>query len=392
MKRLIKNNFLYYRKSRTKIIISICFVLSFFVMVFVYDRLELDEILLVNRRREQIAVVDYEKFDFEDEYLNELVGNLNSLESGYFFLHASGRMNYELTPYRHQMNQTILAIYEHLGDQQDVLTVPGKSLDTLKVEGQKLDYLQNHLIADDFSKYTITAANFPSKVFEGPFLFVILVFALILFYDLFSKDFDLKTYRTVYSSTDSRQKIVLSKIVFALLYFTALIIISILFLRIYLLLIKRSGYNVIPSRAGSLLHPRIMNLNFLSFISREPILITVPTYLYNFISVIYGLSLIYLWISFISLLSFKLKSSNNTLIISTYSLFAIYASNESILRNYLIYFLPIVAFDYHSSLSGEHPMNIMMMFIINIVLTLVIHSLLNKNLNTMDLLDGNHND
>lgn len=44
-------------------------------MVFVYDRLESDEILLVNRRREQMSVIDYDKFGF--------------LESSFFlFMHS----------------------------------------------------------------------------------------------------------------------------------------------------------------------------------------------------------------------------------------------------------------------------------------------------------------
>lgn len=355
MKRLIVNNFLYYFKSKTKLFISIAFVLSFFVMLNVYDQLEAVEIKY-EAYQYRNASQDYHPSLVEDIYLEsvdheemvELVRKIYHSHGDYAFLLSSGKTNYHLTPQRQDLNQSFIDFYDLVGEENLNLFPSFPDIEKLRFEQGRYDLLMKHLIADDFNAYTLTAANSVSRIFEGFFLLVLMVFSLLLFHDLFSKDFDSKTYRHLYTTPHTRIRIVLSKLLFALLYLLFLLFVSTLLLVIVLLLIRRNEYNVVPTRIGDLRHLKLVNSNILSTFNHQLVYGLASNLSLNILSFLTGMSLLTLWLVLISYLSFKLKSSNNSLIVGIYILISIFAINLTPVKDLFTYVFPLFGFEYRS--------------------------------------------
>lgn len=289
-------------------------------------------------------------------YLTKVSSEYSELLSGYSTLHAGGRMNVELTPYRHDINKFKLDIIEKFGYEDSKIILNLKEYETesyLRAEQVRYEKLLSVMTADDFNNYTVTVANYPGKAVEGYMLFVIMVFVLALFYDLFSKDFEFNTYRTVYTEPHTRKSIVNSKILFAILYTVLLIGIGMLITTLYLLFSKRIGYNIISNRIGYMFHPVLINTNIFSMFGHEPIYSTVPVILKNIVMLIVGLSLVYLWIQCILYLSLKSKSSATTLTISVFVLMAAFFVNLTNFKDILSFLIPIFGFNFNKFFDGS---------------------------------------
>lgn len=423
MKRLIKNNLIYYFNSGAKVLLSIIFVLSFIGLIFVYDNLELNMIKgeanpirlktytlnglcysYLEFKDIEIIINEYGELVSDDKELNEKCQTLNGIGfaladalSSYATLHAGGRMNIELTPLRLEINRLELELYA-LGGEDFANSVLGdtnydNAFEYKLVEQKRLEKLMPTLTPDNFNRYTITLANYPSKIFEGLSLFVIFTLLLLLFHDLFSKDFETDTYRYLYSLPYTRKKIVLSKILFSFIYTLGLIFLGILVGSVYLLFVTRTGYNVLRLRHGYLLHPVIININPFTILGASPKYAIVSTLTNNLITFITGFSLIGLWLLIINTLSFKLKSSASTLTISTFILLTIFFVDQTRLANLFAYFIPLFGFNFTESLINPKNINIMYLIIMSSIFTYLLLSFLTHDINDEDFLgSGEHND
>lgn len=325
------------------------------------------------------------------ELSSEMADRLSSFAS----LYAGGRMNVELTPYRYEINTMRLRIYDLLGE-EDALTIlefeNPNSYEYVLKEQKRLEILMDSATPDDFNEYTVTIANYPSRALEGLMLFVILVFALLLFYDLFAKDFDAQTYRTIFTEPYSRKTIIQSKVFFAVIYLFLLIIIGMLSVTIYLLFVRRIGYNVLSTRFGYMLHPTLMNINILSLIGREPTYIILPALAVNIISIMTGVALLSVWIMATLTMSYKLKSSASTLTIGVFVLLAIFFINFTPLKDAFSYIVPLFGFNYTRMITGESPLVIIYIIILSIVFQGILAKIIYKDSDNSDLLGGDSHD
>lgn len=423
MKRLIKNNFIYYFNSSAKLLLSITFVLSFIGMIFIYDSFELNMIKAkANKIRLQSYNLnglcssyldslniepiynDYGELVTEDENLNSKCAMINetgfklaNVMGSYATLHSGGRMNVELTPFRLEINRLELELYDLLGEDvaNSVLDVSDydNALQHKLVEQKRLEKLISNLTPDYFNKYTTTLANYPSKVFEGLSLLSILTFLLLLFYDLFSKDFETGTYRHIYSLPYSRKKIVLSKIIFTFIYTLGLIIVGIILGSLYLFFATRTGYNVVAMRHGYILHPVIVNINPFTIFGAFPKYIIISTLVNNIITFFTGFFLIGLWLILISTISFKLKSSASTLTIGTFVLLVVFFIDQTQYTNLFAYFMPLFGFNFTEALINPKNINVLYLIIISFLISYLLLKLLTKHLDSSDFLkSGEHND
>lgn len=443
MKRLIQNNFLYYFKNKTKLFISLAFIASFIMMLFVYDNFELNQITknadmyrmqsysyqdvwsnyvkeVFPKEEEMIfwneveAIIDEDGFsgnflgysyDGDNQKIQEQVvivnrlieitNELGSTVNGFASLHAGGRMNVELTPYRHEINKRVLEIYDLVGEETANKILSFREPEThhyVAKEQERLDALLESATPDDFNEYTVTIANYPSKALEGYTLFVIFVFVLMLFYDLFSKDFDFQTYRTIYTEPYPRKTVIKSKIYFAILYTLLLIVIGMLSVVIYLLFTRRMGYNVLSTRFGYMLHPVLINVNILSIFNASPTYIILPMIVKNLLAIIIASGLITVWLLLVLTMSFKTKSSPTTLTISVFILLALFFINLTPLKDIFILIFPLFGFNFERIFNGNSPVNIYYIILSVIVYRGIISYILNKSLNDGDLLGGDNHD
>lgn len=425
MKTLIKNEFLYYQKNSSKLVLSILFILSFFVMLNVYDNFELQEINkeshILRREANEVEFPNinsqkiyniYNKMyqqEYDDsieitpaeialleeyEQMNAITNETGTLFRDFATLHARGRMNQELTPYREIIYRNILEIYQKsakLSDDDSYLLDRYQDIPLLKIKHQQALKLLDSETPDNFNYYTTTFANYPSKVFEGSMLLVTLVIVLLLFYDLFSKDFEHLTYKTIYTNPYPRNKIIKAKLLFAILYTLLLITIGIVIVSVYLLFVRRSGYNVLDNRQGFIFHPEIINVNPLTILNQKPIYILIPVILKNIISILLGLSIIILWILLIVNISFKLKSSNSTLTILTFALIATFFINSFNFNTLFQYIFPIFAYPFDNIIVGLEPINMYYLFIVTNLYNYFLYKYINRDISKMDLLDGDYN-
>ena len=441
MKRLIENNFLYYTKNLTKIFLSIAFILSFISVVFVYDNLELNQIkreagalrlqstgsdsgLLIRALAEQndfdiegtelseklyfylysdTEFYNGETFQLTEEDLkvlvpikeiNEIHNQIGILQNGLSSLHEGGRMNIELTSFRSEISKKYAELADILGWEvvAEYANDGAHTAAYLEADHNRLMKLVESNTPDYFNKYTVTATNYPSKVFEGLSLFTILVFVLLLFYDLFSKDFDYDTYRTIFTEPYTRKTIIQSKLVFAFLYTGFLILIGMGITLLYLMIVKRVGYNILPSRVGYLLHPVLININPFTMIGLKELYIVVPVLVLNVLTIIVGGLLISLWIMFVSGLSFKLKSSSSTLTISTFILLAVFFISLTPFDTYFTLFMPLFGFTYEAYMQHQSFMNVIYLIVLTLVYIFVINKVFMKDITGIDLLGGDAND
>lgn len=454
MKQLIKTDYIYYLKSKTKLILSIAFILSFIGVIFFYDSMELSEIKDASNyyrsqsylhRHNSVNTEDFWKeftdvygspyagyTEFGDPIIDESVhefwrseegiNTLSRLEmmgnnlwnasyemyetlNAYATLHAGGRMNVELTSYRYEINRQEIQLYEIIlnsGLEKATVEFVNELMakeafdiapyEELLKERDRIELLNSTNTPDNFNYYTITNANYLSKVFEGLSLFIILTFILVLFYDLFAKDFDTRAYRTIFSSPFPRSKIILAKLIFAFTYTVILISIGMLIAATYMMLQKRVGYNVLMHRRGYALHPVYINLNPLSFITQKPKLFLAPMIMKDIISLVTGLSIIGLWISLINFTSFKLKSSSSTLTIGLFVLLSVFFVNFIDLRVTLTYIFPIFGFGFDYILNGEVGLNFIYIIIVNCILIFLLNKFFFKDILVSDILDGDSND
>lgn len=429
MKRLITNNFLYYFKSLSKVILSIAFVLSFIGIVFVYDNLELSVIksqagpYRTNSSSRELYGIrqDYLKqyaldnnIDNLEELYNsdnisleheELMININSLDSliselsetlnGFSSLHAGGRMNLELTPYRLKISDLYVELAEIVGWENLIKSVeikPTDSINYFKAENKRLHKLELSQTPDYFNDYTVTVTNYPSKALEGLGLFTIFIFILFLFYDLFSKDFDYDTYRTIFTEPYSRKTIIKSRLAFAFLYTIILILIGMLITIVYLSVQKRVGYNVHPSRMGYILHPVLLNINPLVLFNLEPVYLVVPVIIKNIITILISGLLITLFLLFVCGLSFKLKSSASTLTISSFILISLIFVFFIKFDPYISLIIPLFGFGFNSYFSGYSFISIFYLIILTLIYIKFVNKVLFKDISNIDMLGGDDND
>lgn len=449
MKYLLKSDLLYYVKNKTKLVLSIAFIFSFLGIIFLYDNLELSEIKKEYQKLRYYPVIlnheftpvydlwnNYENkyglpYNFEDsddfvlhefwstEYgiqtkekiealddeVYQTTDELREMYTSYATLHAGGRMNVELTLYRQEINRLQIKLYElfHTSDidflDDNFLAKMDEnrpyffdSYDNLLLEKDRLQVLGDTSTPDDFNYYTITNSNYLSKVFEGLSLFIILVFILALFYDLFSKDFVTRGYITLFSSPYPRSKIILSKLLFGVLYSLFLITIGITIASLYMFIQTRIGYNIVPKRHGYILHPVFMNTSIFSFLTNKVSITIVPMLFKNIVSLITGISLIGLWISIINYISFKLKSSSSTLTIGVFALLAVFFINFTPTRTALSYVFPIFAYNFDYILKGEVGLNFIYLIVLSIILSVLLNKYFFKDILTTDILDGDSND
>ena len=426
MKTLIKNEFFYYKKNKTKLILSILFVISFFIMLFVYDNMELNAIskkasTFRNYSRNvqfHVLDIDYDIYDkyyhylynpnFKEEmseeeltlikklnHLDEIQMELSELFTNYATLYSGGRMNLELTPYRNLISENVLKYYaavESIVENDKAYILEDYSdIDLVNIEYKKYEKLLDSETPDNFNYYSITMMNYPSKVFEGYMLLIILVFMLLLFYDLFSKDFETLTYKTIYTTPYDRNTIIKSKIIFAFLYTLLLLLIGISSVSIYLLLYKRVGYNVLASRVGYIFHPEIININPLSIITNKPIYILIPIIFKNIISIILGVSIILFWLLLILNISLKIKASNSTITILTFVLIMIFFVSNFNVTKHLKLIFPLFAYNFDENIIGTQAINMYYIFILTNTLNYILYKYINTDISNIDLLDGEYN-
>lgn len=445
MKRLILNNFIYYKTSKTKLFISFAFIISFFFMLNVYDELELQTIRSQSDhfRVESYSVNLLDSYiDFKDEQLNtlnfwdevypvyepipgdlfngqeflgyfydgdnqeilehlaiikelrEIESPLSSLLNDYSTLYSGGRMNVELTPYRYEINKIRLELLELVGEETTLHLLSFESPQSenlIRANQIRYEKLMNAQTPDDFNQYTVTFHNYPGKVFEGYMLFVILIFVLLLFYDLFSKDFEYDTYRTIYSSAYPRETIVKSKLAFSLIYTFILISIGMIITMIFLLLSKRIGYNVVASRVGYLFHPTLLNVNILSVLGQDAHYLVIPVIVKNLIVIFTGFLMIYMCLQGILYLSLKTKSSSTTLTVGVFILLASFFAGITSLKNVGSFVIPLFGFNFNSFIEGSSLMNIVYLILLLIIYNIVLSKIF-KTAYTTDLLGGDHHD
>lgn len=373
--------------------------MSFFVMLNIYDDTELkmnnveaykvrDDALNFHPQIFQHMVIE----NIPKDFLEQAGRDVFNAYGDYSFLLSAGRSNYFLTPQRQQLNQSLINLYDVLGEElyNDFAAAP--PIEYLHLQKERYDSLMHYLIADDFNHYTVSAANSFSKIFEGNFLLMIMIFSLLLFHDLFAKDFDTKTYRHLYTTTHSRSKIIISKLLFALIYMTLLIGIATILLIGFLFITKRHEYETIASRVGDLRHLKIVNTNWRSTFNKTIILGLMSHAALNVMSAAVGMSFIMLWMIIVIFLSFKLKSANNTLVIGTYGIIAFFAINLTSLRDGFTFIFPLFGYQYSNFIYGDSIIHVTYVFILNILFSIMLLFIFLRNANTIDLLDGDHND
>ncbi|NLA52607.1 MAG: ABC transporter permease subunit, partial [Alcaligenaceae bacterium] len=248
------------------------------------------------------------------------------------------------------------------------------------------------LTADDFNKYTITANNLVSNVFQGYFLLTVLTFILLLFYDLFSKDYDHRTYQILFSEPIERKTIFQSKVVFALIYSLALILIVCLMTFIYLLTVRRMGYNIIPDRIGYIFHPVLVNINPLTVFGMSPKLVILPMIINNLLALLTGSSIIVFWILLILTVSFKLRSSSNTLTASVFLIIATFFISLIPVSIIFEYVFPISNFRFYDSLRGLSNINFIYIWLLSALWSYLTYRFYIKDVETIDILGGDYND
>lgn len=423
MRKIIKNEFTYYLKNYSKLFLSLLLIFSFFLLLMGYDKFELDTIkkepAILRKELASAPFNNHSYLDFDyiikqwDQVYDpsityepetqgiidlmkesyDIYNELGNLYSGYITLHHGGRMNLELTAYRDLIYSNLIKLYEieeELGNPDLKMIDRFDDLDHLKLESERLNILKESETPDDFNYYTVTLSNYPSKVFEGLMLFVILIILLLLFYDLISKDFENLTYKNIYTTPIKRNKIIFGKLMFAFLYSVLLITLGIILVSLYLLFVRRIGYNVLSNRLGYILHPQIINLNYtLGF--NNIVTYTIVSQLFkNIISIILGISLIIFWILLIVYLSFKLKSSNSNLTILTFLLISIYFVNSFDFKKYFQYVFPIFNFNFELSIIGDNPISVIYIFVLTSIYNIVLFILINRDISKIDLLDGEY--
>lgn len=441
MKRLIQNNFLYYTKNFTKLFLSVAFILSFISVIFLYDGLELNQIrreaggyrlqsmgkggqsiqeAYKEQNKEAFEGLDIENalyfFLYGDDYwydgevidlteeqitllsplkeIHNIEVQIGILQNGLSTLHEGGRMNVELTSYRSEISKHYAELAEFVGWDAVAADVENGEFTGayLKANHKRLMKLAQSNTPDYFNQYTVTATNYPSRVFEGLSLFTILVFVLLLFYDLFAKDFDFDTYRLIFSEPFTRKEIIQSKMIFAFLYTTILILIGVSISLLYLIIKQRTGYNVLPSRVGYLFHPVLLNINPLTMFGAKELYLVLPVLVINLVTLISGGALISLWIIFISGLSFKLKSSSSTLTITTFILIAVFFINITPFAKYFAMFIPIFGFNFENYMHYKSVMNVIYLLVLTLVYIYISNKVLFKDITGIDILGGGAND
>lgn len=439
MKTLILNDFRYYFKNKTKLLLTILFILFFVGGIKLYDTLELKELreeaVYVKKKsfyfyeltetlkyEEMIKLAErsgkpieyWQDYDNEDQLTEEIYGkglpfesafHIHNISAAYASTIYNDRMNLELTPYRLEILSSELELLNQLNDEDRLKTLDvifktkfsdefeiDESLKQAHLEKERLSKLLDTLTPDDFNKYTLTNSNLTGKVFEGYYLMGILIFILILFYDLISKDFDNDSYRTLYSGPYKRSLIIKSKIAFSLIYTLICIVLGLFLAHLVLFFSKTVSYNVLSHRHGYILHPTIMNLEFLSPFKSSLSQIIVPVFVQSIVSVILGSLMITSFMLLIHYLSFKLKSSSSTLTLLSFLLLVLFFINMTEVKNLLAILVPLFAFSYSSILHGEAYVNVYLLILMSIVWIILITKFIFKDLDTMDLLGGDHND
>lgn len=435
MKKLIKNNFIYYTRSIPKILISIAFIISLLSMLKLYDNLEVfNNAKLVNETRflsdakltkayqevnsDYLEEIDYSTFlytrynhfgervdnnatreqleqerEFDKLALIEM--NYSKLRDDLATIYGGGRMSYGLTFNRLSTAQVYLEIYDNFEisiAENAISQNYNLKEDYIRQEVKRLTILNNSNTPDDFNEYTVTFSNLLSKMFDSLFLFTILVFSLLLYYDLFSKDYHYKTYRLVFSEGYSRYEIILSKILFAILYTMLLITMGLLLISINLIMTKRVGYNVNPSRMGYIFHPYIINVNPLTIFNFKPLYIIIPAIVKNIIVMISGTLIITMWILLISTISFKSKSSSTTLTMGVFILLTMLFTNFTFIKYYVGLIVPLYAFNIERFMNGISKSNFIIVILTSIAYSYILFKVITKNIDTIDLLDGDSND
>lgn len=447
MRALLKNDYLYYTRNKTKLLLSIVFIISFLFVVIYYDRQEVklnkenaielrvesykyrrlarEREVILDLYREKYGSIVYDMMQniyFADDFWfskdgEDLLNKINTIQkelststedlynmyNDFSSSLQDGLQNKNTTEHRLKIvNQQIL-IYDLLNNssldlvdenfiQQYFSNTSAYSYNDAHIEKQRLDILKETNTPDDTNYFAITNSNYGTKVFEGFSLFIILVFILLLFYDLFAKDFDTNVYRTLYSSPFKRSKIILSKLIFAFGYTFFLIICGVLISHVFIFIQRPTGFEIVGNRYGFIMHPHLINLNPLSLITKNETLTITSLLLKNIITLLTGTSIIVLWISLINIVSFKLKSSSSTLTIGVFTLLALYVVNMFSVRELFTFILPIFGFNYDYILSSTTTLNFYYIIIVSIIYVGIIHIYLLKDILTMDILDGDSND
>lgn len=406
MKKLIFNEFLYYLKNPFKLLISIAIILSFPLVYNEYTNLEKAKLKeesnqLVNTQAlnstfNSNLVYNYfelETFDFDN--LDELANIQGLLQnySGGLITQINGNMNVQISSFRYEIMKLYDEVYQLLGDDAYYVLKDNHqySHNYILSEIERLEVLVNNNWVDEYNEHSITLANYPSRIYEGFSLFVILALTMLLFYDLFSKDFENETYKTIYTMPIKRSKIVLSKLLFSLLYLFTLLIIGQIIVSIYLIFYHTNAYNLLSNKHGNILHPSLININSLISFNNNAKYIMIPDYLKDIIYILIGSSLIILWISFLNIISIKSKSSSTSLSIGVFVLFMSYALN--LLNISIIKILiPISAYNYHPILSSENSFNLIYSLIMSVFYIIIFNYLLFKSIDTSDFTNTFGND
>ncbi len=398
MKKLIFNEFLYYLKNPFKLLISIAIILSFPLVYNQYSKIEKTELKKASNQYVKIQSINstfnsnliqnyFNLASFDHSKLDELTRIQGLLQnySGGLVTQINGNMNVQLSSFRYEIMKLYDEIYQLIGDDAALLLSDNHdySYEYIQSELERLSILVNNNWVDEYYEYTITLANYPSRVFEGLSLFTILALTLLLFYDLFSKDFENETYKTIYTMPIKRSKIVLSKLLFSILYLFGLLLIGQIITSIYLIFYHTNAYNVLSNKQGNILHPSLINLNSLISFNTKVNYLIIPEYLKNIIYIFIGSSLIILWISFLNIISIKSKSSSTSLSVGVFVLFMSYALN--LLNISIIKILiPISAFNYHPTLTSENNFNLSFSLIMTLFYITSFNYLLFKSIDTSD--------
>ncbi|NLC34308.1 MAG: ABC transporter permease subunit [Erysipelothrix sp.] len=422
MKTLIKYDLKYYLSNRVKLMVALSFILSIFATIFVYDFLELTILpqevvelrstayslqsleynLIREHEAEALKVMEADPSTLSDKEKGLLAGLRGEIETVKLFSlfdnlasqFSGGRLNVELTPYRYEINKELLVLIDQIDPSylEPILPKLDLSENYLKAEQVRITSLMNSLTPDDINQFTITQNNLAGKVLQGYALIIAMVFVIFLYYDLFAKEYNQRTYQTLFSSPYPRKKIYISKILFAIGYTLALVLIAILLGSIYLALQTRVGYNVAPSRIGNIMHPMLMNINPLTLFNMQPIYITVPLIVYNILSLTTGMLLLSLWIIIMQFIASKVRSSSNTLTMSLFGLLVIFFVGLFEVSDKLSVFIPFLAYRFNDNISGLSSVNILVYLLVIIIYIVIGLRAYLFNVGKIDLLGGDHHD
>ncbi len=230
--------------------------------------------------------------------------------------------------------------------------------------------LNSHLIENDIQAYTspyeLKLSNI-NIIFSDVFIVLIMLICIYLLIPLIIEDFEIGTYKTIYTSNVSKSKLIIMRILIHIISFILMIII-ILFIYMFLI------YLIFG--IGDMNHPVILNNNFFTLLDYENnggyyfvnlkdllmIKLVLLSALIMFISTFYGL------------IASILRSYNYYFGALILSVVLIYGLNN-LNTNRFIKYIPMISYDFNTLINGAD-INLIIYFIILLISTIFSFSLI----------------